>query len=156
MYCRLHNNMFLSEQGCSKCRAAWEDDPWETREKEWLNNLDLIQDKIKRLGNHAAQLEMDNKSLQRSTEHMTRTLGKERQAREELEATVRRQETKLSAIGLGYRNALEREGDLQLQIEAVAGEREEGIERCGLAEKTRCDVCGMNPCGCEDMEGEPL
>lgn len=148
MYCRVHNTLFLSEVGCHKCRVSWEDGPWETKEKEWLNKLDIIQEKSQKLVDYAAQLELDNKSLNRSTEHMTRTLGLERQAREESEVVVRRQETKLKAIGLGYRNALEREGDLQLQVEAVTLQRGEWMERCRLAEKTRCDDCGQDPCGC--------
>jgi hypothetical protein len=130
MFCRTHNNYFLSEQGCSKCRVSWEDGPWETKEKEWLNKLDEIHDKAQKLANHAAGLEVDNKSLKRSLNTATKNLSEERQSREKAENLARRHETKIKAIGLGYRNALEREEALRRQVEVVNEQRGEWIERC--------------------------
>jgi len=148
MYCTVHNVSFTDEQGCRKCRDTWRYTAWEQKEKEWLVKLDLIQEKAQELANHAAGLEIDKNGLKRSLDTMTIELSRERRNHEACAATVTRHETKLRAIGLGYRNALEREETLKEQLDAVTAQREEWIERCRIHEKTRCDDCGMDPCGC--------
>ena len=126
MYCRRHNHIFESEQGCVNCRDSWEDGPWETKEKEWLEKLEKIQEKAQKLSNYASGLEVDNKGLKRVIDTMTINLSKGRGDIEKLEATVRRHETKIEAIGLGYRNALEREEKLNKKLISGQTEVEEG------------------------------
>lgn len=151
MFCRIHNVVFLAENGCNKCQTSWEDGPWETKEKEWINKLDEIAEKAQKLANYASGLEVDNKGLKRALNTMTLNWSKERRDLEVIEATVSRLETKLQAIGIGYRKALEREGDLQLQIQVVIKERGEWIERCRLAENlTSCSRCGNVVCNCSE------
>jgi hypothetical protein len=117
--------------------VSWEDGPWETKEKEWLNKLDEIHEKAQKLANYAAGLEVDNKSLKRSLNTATKNLSEERQFREKAENLARRHETKIKAISLGYRNALKREEDLRKQLNSVAAQRGEWIERCRVLENPR-------------------